>query len=159
MMIAGSLLSIHAVAGLTVISEGGQTVKAQSYLKFRDPLHQVNDQPLKPITINQAYFPVKSKLTSGKVTSHQINKQFKNVPPFFIIGDDTRSLKWLKANQAYLKQIGAMGVMTNIDDMDLLERLSKQTQLFMLPANLDGFDKEFGLKHYPALVYNGWIVQ
>lgn len=159
LIIASSLFSLHAMANMTVISEGDQTINAQSYLKYRAPEHQVSNQALKSYTINQAYFPVKSNLTSDKVASRQIDKQFKNVPPFFIIGDDTRSLTWLKANQSYLKKIGAMGVITNINDVDLVDRLSKKYQLFLMPASLEGIDKNFGLKHYPALVYNGWIVQ
>tara|TARA_R110002167_G_scaffold93474_7_gene250492 strand:- start:4753 stop:5274 length:522 start_codon:yes stop_codon:yes gene_type:complete len=173
-MIKGALTTILissfalncAMADLVVVSKGNDanSVAAAPYLNILKPtkafeLQQQKRKDAKPMSIEQAYFPVKSNLTAGKVLKHQINNHLDTMPAIFIVSNGPDSLRWLNANAEYLKKIGAIGMVTNIDSQSDINRMTKHYGIAMIPGNLEGIKKTLGLSHYPALIYKGWVTQ
>ena len=75
---------------------------------------------------------------------------------FYVIGDDDQSIAWAKKNAAYLKQIHALGIVTNIQSEERLKAIEDETGLWLTTANLDGLMQTVQTNHYPFLVYKGW---
>ncbi|EGQ8533378.1 integrating conjugative element protein [Vibrio parahaemolyticus] len=78
--------------------------------------------------------------------------------PLFIVGDDARSHRWLRAKQDYLTRIHAVGVVVNVNDARGWRRMT-QYGLTVYPVRGDDFANAFGITHYPVLVEDHTVKQ
>lgn len=99
-----------------------------------------------------------SEFSKGKVKEHKLSKK-QILSPFFIVGHDESSLKWLSENKEYLQSIHAIGLVIGFPNYQEIEALEKATHLPLVPANLQEASKIIGTKHYPVLVYKNWVTQ
>lgn len=154
------LISSSCVASLVVVNTDGPTVDATPYLsdihypKEGDSWNLLQMNKIyfdkKAVQLQKLSYPVISKLTPGKINSHQIEtKGFTK--PIFVIGDDPVSIQWAKVNANDLKKIGALGIITNVNNKVRTEQIEKEIGLVLFPANLDGLSRYLKIEHYPFL--------
>jgi len=114
------------------------------------------------IDINQLLLPetnAKAEFTLGKVKKHKITYAHSTKTAIYLIGADQSSLKWLKKNKNYLKQIHAIGIITNVHSLAALQQAENAAGEKLLPANLQELSKIIKTNHYPVLIYQRWVMQ
>lgn len=122
---------------------------------FSEQKNKLEHQKIKPVDI---VVNVDSEFERGKVKEHKLsNKQM--LSPFFIVGKDGSSLRWLTDNKSYLQSIHAIGLVVGFPSYKEIELLEKETHLPLVPANLKEVSRIIGTKHYPVLVYKNWVTQ
>ncbi len=96
--------------------------------------------------------PVRStRLSPGEVPRRTI--EAPGLPPFFIVGDDARSHDWLRQRAAHLRELGAMGLVVNVNSTSGLAALrALAPDLTLAPTPGDDLAARLGLHHYPALI-------
>ena len=102
--------------------------------------------------------PVKSKVTFGKVDPKKVDPSIVQ-DTVFIIGADRLSKKWLAQYQKQLQHMKAIGFITNVDNFKTIIQLQEQSQLPLLPVNVDPLLQLFGIRHYPLVINRGEIWQ
>ena len=144
-----------ATAALTVIFDNGQ---AQSLSVFLGPL--ATDEAEKDPAYSksrqlgaadlQSLLPIRSPgLTPGKLRPRAHKVPFAR--PFFLIGSDGWSQRWLIQHREALKDLGAVGMLveaTSIEDLRVIARLAGG--LPITPASGSDIAKAFGISHYPV---------
>ena len=156
---------------LRVIQDSGQTIDVTPLIG--EPMTSVgleralfntfknNEEKNPPISTVKILFPAVSHFSEGEVAKHPLaESHFKEAISsyaFYVMGDDDQSIAWAKKNAAYLKQIHAFGIVTNIQNEERLKAIEDETRLYLTTANLDGLTAE--TSHYPFLVYKGWVLQ
>lgn len=102
--------------------------------------------------------PAKSNATFGKVDAKKIDTSvFHNT--LFVIGADPFSRQWLAKHQEQLQHMQAIGFITNVDDFETIIQLQEQSQLPLLPVNVDPLMQLLGVKHYPVVIARGEVWQ
>jgi integrating conjugative element protein (TIGR03765 family) len=96
--------------------------------------------------------PVRSaRLTPGRVERRVI--QAPGLRPLFLIGDDERSHAWLRRRADTLRELGAIGLVVNVESQAALETLRRLASgLILSPVAADDLAQRLGLRHYPVLV-------
>ena len=166
-----SLVSLCAVAQspppLTVVEPGG--VPADSYyreLKLKPtakppitaPPATTPTRPTRPFSEADA-LPVKSpQLSPGTVQKRTIRAP--GLVPFFIIGNDARSRAWLREHSEQLRELGAAGIVVNVDTLEELRSLRRLApDLTLSPSHGDDIAQRLDLSHYPVLITSTAIEQ
>ncbi len=158
-MIVGFLLvPAMAQAELTIIYDSGNTMPIAPFLEVFESADEIQQQrpvPTKPplgAANPEAWLPIQSPgLTLGSVQTRSHNQPFAR--PFFLIGSDVRSRKWLKDHRDRLKEIGAVGMLVQADTMDDLRTIAELADgLSILPASASDIAKALGISHYPVLI-------
>jgi len=101
--------------------------------------------------------PIRSKrLTPGPVEPRVINAP--GLLPFFLIGDDELSRNWLKERTNMLREMGAFGLVVNVDSMDRLNQLRQLApEITLSPTPGDDLAARLQLSHYPVLITSSSI--
>tara|TARA_B100000989_G_scaffold296861_2_gene281027 strand:+ start:2607 stop:3041 length:435 start_codon:yes stop_codon:yes gene_type:complete len=73
--------------------------------------------------------------------------------PFFIVGADSTSQRWLRKNREKLEKIGAIGFVTNIDTFEQYQALKVIAEsIQLIPFQVNILSKRLPNKHYPVIV-------
>ena len=96
--------------------------------------------------------PVRSaNLSPGDVPRRVIRAPC--LTPLFLVGDDARSRAWLRQRHAALRELGAVGLVVNVESMAALTALRRLAPgLILSPASGDDLAQRLGLRHYPVLI-------
>lgn len=144
-----------ATAGLTVIFDNGQ---ARPLSVFLGPLAtaEVDNDPADSVSQQlgaadlESLLPIRSPgLTPGKLKSRAHNVPFAR--PFFLIGSDAWSKRWLVEHRNTFKEMGAVGLLveaTSVEDLRAIARLANG--LPITPASGADIAKAIGISHYPV---------
>jgi integrating conjugative element protein (TIGR03765 family) len=90
-------------------------------------------------------------LTPGQVEPRPVEQRFAR--PFFLIGADPFSRKWLARNRGELVRIGAVGMLVQAETVDDLRIMSELAWgLPILPTSATDIAAALGLSHYPVLI-------
>ena len=151
-------------AQLTVIFDNGQ---ARPMSDFLGPLEKskaekeptvVESTPLGAADL-ETLLPIRSPgLTPGKLRTRVHNVPFAR--PFFLIGSDQFSKRWLVKHRKALKQMGAVGMLieaSSVDDLRDIARLAEG--LPITPAPGSDIAEAIGITHYPFAISGGRIWQ
>lgn len=113
-----------------------------------------------PISPNNR-FPVVSSIGPGELShARPLTNKSAQRQPLFILGDDERSLDWLSRNKAYLIQIKASGVATNIATVQAYNALvAAAAPLSIVALPVDELAESLGLPVYPVLITREEIAQ
>ena len=159
-----SLVSADLSAELTIIHDSGDTRPIAPLLEVF-----AADEPLVPrVDPNrpnlgaadlERLLPIQSPgLTLGKVERRHLDIKFAR--PFFLIGSDPVSRRWLATHRDELLRIGAVGMLVQAETVDDLRAIAKLCGgLPILPAPATDIAEALGLSHYPVLVSNQGIEQ
>lgn len=120
--------------------------------------NSITEDALKLQESLDARLPVISDATAGIISRHKVDfSGFSNA--IFIIGGDPVSRKWLGDHAKQLRQLHALGFITNIKNPETLRELQTQSGLPLLPANVDDFMTLLGVSHYPLMMNEGVVWQ
>ncbi len=152
------LVPVMAQAELTVIYDSGNTRPIAPFLEAFESADEISQQRPAPTTPQlgaadpKAWLPIQSPgLTTGPVQARAHDRPFAR--PFFLIGSDAQSRQWLKDNRDRLKEIGAVGMLVQVDTVDDLHAIAKLANgLSILPAAGSDIAQALGIKHYPVLI-------
>lgn len=115
-------------------------------------------KPLKPIKDIDMLPVYTENLKPGKVVFREI-KAF-GVTPFFLVGDDPLSKRWLAENRAKLFQLRASGMVVNVTTPEALNELKQIVpELLLLPISGEDIAQRLGLTNYPVLITSTYIEQ
>jgi integrating conjugative element protein (TIGR03765 family) len=90
-------------------------------------------------------------MTPGELT-HRIIRA-PGITPFFLVGDDGRSRRWLSTHAAVLRQLGAVGFIVHVDTIPALAAVRALVPgVTVVPASADDLADRLKISHYPALV-------
>ena len=120
--------------------------------------NRITEESLKLQESLDSRLPVTSNNTTGFVSRHTVAFEgFSS--PIFIIGDDAVSKRWLNDHAKKLREIRALGFITNIKDPATLQELQHAHDLPLLPANVDDLMVLLDAKHYPLIMNKGVVWQ
>ena len=96
--------------------------------------------------------PVRSShLSPGQITSRALS--MPGLRPFFLIGDDSQSLTWLRQRAAKLQEMGAAGLAVEVADAEALARIRAAAPgITILPVNGNDIATRLPIEHYPVLI-------
>ena len=149
-----------AQAGLTVIGDhGGQSARAyyapiagagiDEQHAYSARAEAMSRGPVKEADL----LPVQSnRLTPGAVTARKLTLP-SGMTPFFIIGADRMSLRWIKQRAARLRDLHAVGLVVNVGSAAQLTQLrAVGGGLVMRPVAGNDIARRLDLAHYPVLI-------
>lgn len=154
-----SVFAQTAAAPLIVVEDRG----GASALPYYQSLNPQPDQATPPAPMpaprtgnaaeaEAAMLPVRStQLSPGDVPRRVIRAP--GLTALFLIGDDERSRAWLRQRHAALRELGAVGLVVNVESMTALTALRRLAPgLTLAPASGDDLAHRLGLRHYPVLI-------
>lgn len=155
-----------ASAPLIVVEDRG----GASALPYYQPLNPQPDDTARPAPLPRprvgnsaeaeaAMLPVRSaNLSPGDVPRRVIRAP--GLTPLFLVGDDARSRAWLRQRHATLRELGAVGLVVNVESTAALVELRHLAPgLTLAPASGDDLAQRLGLRHYPVLITSTGIEQ
>ncbi len=151
-------------AELTVIHDNGATRPLTPLLEVITADEPVGPQASSPrpdlgAANIERLLPIRSPgLTPGKVKLRPVEQRFAR--PFFLVGADPVSRKWLALNRGELLRIGAVGMLVQAERVDDLRAIAELAGgLPILPAPATDIAQALGLSRYPVLISNQGIEQ
>ncbi|WP_242200243.1 MULTISPECIES: integrating conjugative element protein [unclassified Pseudomonas] len=96
--------------------------------------------------------PVRSShLSPGQITSRALS--MPGLRPFFLVGEDPRSLAWLRQRATELQEMGATGLAVEVTDTEALARIrAAAPDITILPVNGNDIATRLQIEHYPVLI-------
>lgn len=172
---SGFLLAVCCVASaqaenlskrpLTVIYDNGPTAAtAPYYQRLRGAIDLAKRKAAQPVgvpkSIVHSILPVRTPTMSpGKINAYAVNLS-QMARPFFIIGSDPLSQKWLAKHAQKLVQIGAVGMLVQAEtEADLRRIADLGPDLRIAPVNGTDVAKNLHLTHYPVLISSQMVEQ
>ena len=147
-LLLGLMMIVSCYAYQIVALNHGMLELQQSFAEKDQQLNETLD----------ARLPAQSKAQAGLVTRHTVSSSpLSN--SMFIIGDDSLSKQWLIEHAEELRELHALGFVTNIANSDTLHELQTATELPLLPANVDDLMLLLKEKHYPLAFHQGVVWQ
>lgn len=161
-----ALTPLLAWSEVTVSYDSGNTRPLAPYLEVIDrtettinPPTGARNRPGLGAAEVQALLPIRSPgLSPGPVQARVHNKPFSR--PFFLIGSDDRSRRWLVEYRERLKEIGAVGMLVQAETLEDLRGITRLAGgLPILPASAADIATALGISHYPVLITSQGIEQ
>ncbi|MBE0469919.1 MAG: DUF2859 domain-containing protein [Methyloprofundus sp.] len=163
------------VLALPVIANTGQTYPYTSPFAPLDQFINMDIQEvysqiealglnkIKPVSYRQMIEDQTPISTSAKVASFQAYQtplaDAVSVP-VCVVGDDQHSHAWLRQNAARLLEANTVCLVASADSIESIVDLSKSAMgVYIQPVSAQSFIELVGLEYYPAVVYQGWVVQ
>lgn len=164
LLTALALGTLDAGAELVVIFDNGRTQSLAPYLEAIEPGPHT-PTPATPATPSLGaaqldnLLPIRSPgLSPGKVHARAHARPL--LRPFFMIGVDARSRRWLARRREHLVSIGAVGLLVAADNERELQQIARLAQgLPITPASGSDLARVLGLEHYPVLITASGISQ
>lgn len=154
-----SLPMIAQANTLTVVADHGGTsalpyyeaLNLQPRAGVTSPRIEIPRPPAKAFS-EADMLPVRSmRLSPGDVARRVI--EAPGLPPFFLVGDDDRSLAWLRRRSLRLHELHAVGLVVNVTSAEALAALRALVPgLSLSPVAGDDLAERLGLHHYPVLI-------
>jgi len=170
-------LPMSVWAELTVIYDSGQTRPIAPYLKS---IQQIESQSAKVSESNPIkergqlgaaqisnLLPIHSpEMTSGTITTSAASQQalnrlvLGNARPFFLVGSDALSQRWLIARREELLRLGAVGMLIQAETEADVRRIAALARgLSVTLGSATDIAKALGIDRYPVLISTKGIEQ
>ncbi|MBW1248791.1 integrating conjugative element protein [Pseudomonas tolaasii] len=96
--------------------------------------------------------PIRSShLSPGQITPRALN--MRRLRPFFLVGDDPRSLTWLRQRAIELQEMSAAGLAVEVADTEALARIRAAAPgIAILPVSGNDIATRLQIEHYPVLI-------
>ena len=153
-----------AAGELVVIFDNGRARPLAPFLKplrsaGREEAPQSSDKPNLGAADLEQLLPIESAgLTPGKIVRRTHGLLFAR--PFFMVGSDPWSQRWLADHQEHLLDIGAVGLLVKAATIEDLQRLAHIADgLSLVPASGADIAKALAVAHYPVAVSGGYVWQ
>ncbi|MCD5992435.1 integrating conjugative element protein [Pseudomonas sp. CDFA 602] len=152
------LLASLAQPELTLAGDQPSDLTRAHFKVARPPMNN-NLQPGRAMHADLSTFadetwtlPVRSShLSPGQITSRALN--IPGLRPFFLVGEDTHSLAWLRQRAPELQEMGAAGLAVEVTDTEALSRIRAAAPgITILPVNGNDIATRLQIEHYPVLI-------
>jgi integrating conjugative element protein (TIGR03765 family) len=173
---------MSAVAELAVIYDSGQTRPIAPYLQSIQALESMTSRANTPKAITSDLIkgigrlgpaqisnllPIRSpELTPGVVSVGAASQKalsrlaLGNARPFFLVGSDALSQRWLGSRKTELLRLGAVGMLIQAETEADVRRIAELGQgLSITPGSATDIAKVLGLVHYPVLISSRGLEQ
>lgn len=163
-------LPVPALAQLTVIYDSGDTKSIAPYLATLVPVESrrptppsenpAPDSPLLGPAQLSNLLPIRSPgLAPGVLSPHTDSEDILarlalgNAPPFFLIGSDALSLRWLESRRAELQHLGAVGMLVQAETEADVRAVAQTAQgLPITLGSASDLAQTLGISTYPVLI-------
>lgn len=116
-------------------------------------------RPSQPYGENDMLPVTSERLSPGRVTSRGLDLP-GGFTPIFLVGDDALSRQWLAQRGDILREMRAVGLVVQAQDLAALQALRAEAEgLELRPVSGDGLAERLGLRHYPVLISQRGIEQ
>ena len=123
--------------------------------------------PVSDEAILARLLPVRSPgLQVGALTDTELSPEVQtrlaqgNPRPFFMVGSDEGSIRWLSVNAKTLKDLGALGLLVQAETREDIRRVIEAAQgLSITPGSGSDLARVLGIRHYPVLITRDGITQ
>ena len=158
--VALACVSLTAHAALTVVANhGGQSATpyyvaiSGAHVAESQGYHASADTHWRGPVSEADMLPVRSeRMTPGPVVTRRLALP-ASTTPFFVLGTDALSVRWLKQRRTRLRQLHAVGLVVDVVNANQLRQLRRLGQgLVLRPVSGDDIARRLGLAHYPALI-------
>lgn len=152
------LLSLAADPLIVVEDHGGvsalpyyEALNLQPRSGLPAPVVDLPKMPAAPVT-DADMLPVHSfRLTPGTVMRRTL--EAPGLQPFFLVGDDELSRRWLADHASSLRERGFVGLVVNVQTPEALAHLRELALgISLSPVSADDLADRLGLDHYPAQI-------
>ena len=165
-----SFLPLVAWAQLAIIYDSGATRPLAPLLSVFGETTPSVPPPRQPDPVGDLgaadlsrLLPIRSPgLTPGAVTRRPLRLPNNGAlpRPFFLIGADELSRKWLATHRDRLKSIGAVGMLVQAESVNDVEAIARIANgLSILPASATDIAEVLGIEHVPVLISRRGIEQ
>ena len=163
-------LPVPVLAQLTVIYDSGHTESIAPYLKTLLPVESPpptagtanptsDSNVLGPADISNL-LPIRSPgLAPGALSPHTVSEDtltrlaLGSAPPFFLIGSDPLSLRWLESHRAELQKLGALGMLVQAQTEPDVRAVAQAAQgLPITLGSASDIARTLGTSRYPVLI-------
>ena len=163
-------LSAKALAELTLIYDNGQTRPLAPLLEPLMADDAPTSEPAESATLNPSssygpadlrnLLPVRSPgLTVGDIAGSALRPEVLarlaqgNPRPFFLIGSDVMSLRWLASHRDVLEDLGAVGMLIQAETENDVRRVAEVAQgLSITLGSGSDLAAALGIDRYPVLI-------
>ena len=171
------VLPMPVLAELTVIYDSGQTRPIAPYLESIQRVESRSakvsasnslkeSEQLGPAQISNL-LPIRSpEMTPGAITTSVATQQalsrlaLGNARPFFLVGSDALSQRWLMARRKELLRLGAVGMLIQAETEADVRRIAALAQgLSITLGSATDIAKALGIDRYPVLISTNGIKQ
>lgn len=159
-------LTCYVILVLAPFAQPERSVAANQPSDFTRPHFQIHRPPTTPkiqpgraiqadlsaLADESWILPVRSShLSPGQITSRALN--MPSLRPFFLVGDDSQSLTWLRQRAVELQELGAAGLAVEVADTEALARIRAAAPgITILPVNGNDIATRLQIEHYPVLI-------
>ncbi|MDR1936781.1 MAG: integrating conjugative element protein [Candidatus Accumulibacter sp.] len=157
------LIALPATAAPLIVVEDRGGVSARPYYQALNPRAEPAQAPATPTSrpaprigapadAEAAMLPVRSeRLSPGVEPARVIHAP--GLTPLFLIGGDERSRAWLVRKAPLLRELGAFGLVVEVDTPAALAELRHLAPgVNLSPISGDDLARRLGVRHYPALI-------
>lgn len=104
--------------------------------------------------------PLKSSTRPGKFDRYQIELATHVTQPLCLIGYDDYSLAWLQKNREVLARYNAVCFVMSATSLNQIKRIKDVAgDVIVQPVSGEQIALDFKVPAYPALIFDGWVVQ
>lgn len=166
LLLLSSASHLHAAQpALTIVEDLGGTSALPYYEALNLEPRTTADVPpfslpVPPSAMGEAdMLPVRTeRMTPGTVAPRVLDAP--GLTPFFLVGDDERSIAWLRRMAPSLRERNAVGLVINVQTAEALARLRGLVAgLELAPVSADDLAERLHLQHYPVLITSTGIEQ
>ncbi len=100
---------------------------------------------------------------TSQLSAHHLEDKKTNIPswipPFFVVGSDEFSIRWLEHHLALFREEKAIGFLIDKRNDALTQTLQEKTGLIIINSKLDELLMSQGITSYPAFFKRGVVNQ
>ncbi|PLA73953.1 hypothetical protein CYQ88_08290 [Hydrogenovibrio sp. SC-1] len=134
---------------------------------FQSPIGQNINRPVKPQINPMSYaqmvgnnLPIKSRLSPGKFERFRSEPAVRVTRPICLVGYDDLSLSWLENNRDALSRYNAVCFVMQVQNLAQMKRIKRIAgKILFQPVSGEQIALDFKVPAYPALIYDGWVIQ
>lgn len=170
-------LSVSASAELIVIYDSGDTLPLAPYLISLQPAEPPMPPSIGANALSQRekrgaadirnLLPIRSPgLTPAAVSMHTVSEEalkrlaLGNARPFFLIGSDLLSQRWLQTRRTELQRLGAVGMLIQAETPADVRRIAELADgLPITLGSASDIARALGIEHYPVLISSRGLEQ
>lgn len=137
-------------------------------IPFISPLGKNINKPIKPKIEPLSYaemvnmnLPIKVDVSPGGFNRFRSEPASRVTQPVCLIGYDELSLSWLEKNRDALSRYKAICFVMQAQNLHQIKRIKQIAgkNILLQPVSGQQIAIDFNVPAYPALIYDGWVIQ
>jgi len=137
-------------------------------IAIESPFGQNLNKPVEPKIIPMSYakmvdknLPISSDLSPGKFQRFQSKPAARVTQPICLVGYDDLSLSWLEKNRDALSRYKAICFVMQAKNLIQIKRIKEIAgdKILFQPVSGKQIASDFNVPAYPALIFDGWVIQ